>query len=104
MRAPKRLIAVAVSAGTAGAGFLVGQMTGGSPAQASASRAYTLRVGDRVAVPAIKQVCTVSTDGGAVDLLCARPRSARHQVTIFRDSILVWKVGNPDRPAWSGKP
>jgi len=25
-------------------------------------------------------------------------------VTIFRDEILAWKVGNPDRPAWAGKP
>ena len=79
-------------------------MTGASPVEASPNRAYTLRVGDRVAIPAIKQVCTVSTEGGAVDLFCARPRSAHHEVTIFRDSILVWKVGNPDRPAWSGKP
>jgi hypothetical protein len=25
-------------------------------------------------------------------------------VTIFRDKILVWKVGNPDHAAWSGRP
>jgi hypothetical protein len=36
--------------------------------------------------------------------IIARQRSAHHQVTIFRDRILVWKVGNPDRPAWSGRP
>ena len=104
MRATERLIAVAVLAGTAGAGLVAGQMTGASPAEASANRAYTLRVGDRVAIPAIKQMCTVSTEGGAIDLFCARPLGAHHQVTIFRDSILVWRVGNPDRPAWSGKP
>ena len=28
------------------------------------------------------------------------PRNARHQVTIFRDNILVSKVGNPDCRAW----
>jgi hypothetical protein len=102
--AAKRLIAVAALASTVGAGFVVGQLTGASPAEASANRAYTLRVGDRVAIPAIEQLCTVSTEGGAVDLFCARPRRAHHQVTIFRDSILVWKAGNPDHPAWSGKP
>jgi hypothetical protein len=60
--------------------------------------------GDKVTIPAINQVCSVSTEGGAVDLFCARPRNAHHQVTIFGANILVWKVGNPDRPAWSGKP
>jgi hypothetical protein len=79
-------------------------MTGPRSAEASPSRAYVLRIGDKVAIPAINQLCTVSTEGGAADLFCARPKKARHQVTIFRDNILVWKVGNPDRPAWAGKP
>jgi hypothetical protein len=84
--------------------FVAGQMTGTGAAKASTARAYTLRIGDKVAIPAISQVCSVSTEGGAVDLFCARPRNAHHQVTIFRDNILVWKIGNPDRPAWTGKP
>jgi hypothetical protein len=99
----KRLISAAVLVITASGSFVVGQMTPRS-AEASPTRAYTLRIGDRVAIPAINQVCTVSTEGGAADLFCARPRKAHHQVTIFHDSILVWKVGNPDRPAWAGKP
>jgi hypothetical protein len=104
VRALKRLIAAAVLAITVGASFVVGQMTGTRSAEASSTRAYTLRIGDKVAVPAINQVCSVSTEGGAADLFCARPRRAHHQVTIFRDNILVWKVGSPDRPAWAGKP
>jgi hypothetical protein len=99
----KRLIAAAVLVVTASGALVVGQMTGPRPAEASPTRAYTLRIGDRVSIPVISQVCTVSTEGGAADLFCARPRKAHHQVTIFRDSILVWKVGNPDRPAWTGK-
>lgn len=63
-----------------------------------------LRIGDRVTIPAINQVCALQTEGGVADLFCARPRKPRHQVTIFRDNILVWKVGNPDHPAWAGKP
>jgi hypothetical protein len=104
VRAWKRLIAAAALAITVGGSFIVGQITGPRSAEASSSRACTLRVGDKVTIPAINQVCAVSTDGGAADLFCARPRRAQHQVTIFRDNILVWKVGNPDRPSWSGKP
>jgi hypothetical protein len=84
--------------------FVVGQLTHAHSAEASATRAFTLRIGDKVLIPSINQVCAVSTEGGAADLFCARPRNAHHQVAIFRDSILVWKVGNPDRPAWAGRP
>jgi len=70
----------------------------------SAARSYTLRVGDLVRIPAIGQACRVIAEGGAVDLSCSRPRGAQHEVSIFRDQILVWKVGNPDRPAWTGAP
>ena len=103
MRRSQRLIAAAAIAGTIGASFVIGQMRGTRVAEAAATRTYTLRSGDKIAVPAINQVCTVSGEGGKPDLFCARPRNAHHQVTIFRDTILVWKVGNPDRPAWSGK-
>ena len=104
MEAPKPLIAATVLAGTVCGSFVIGQMTGTRAAEASARRMYELRTGDRVSIPAIGQVCSVSTEGGAADLLCARPRNAHHQLTIFRDSILVWNVGNPYRPAWTGKP
>jgi hypothetical protein len=100
----KRLIATAGLAIAVGGSFIVGQITGSGSAEASSARAYTLRIGDKVTIPAINQVCEVSTEGGAVDLFCARPRRAHHQVTIFRDNIPVWKLGNPDRAAWSGKP
>ena len=103
MRTLKRFIATAVLASALGGAFALGQMMNTRVAEASPSRTYMLRTGDKVAIPAIRQVCSVSGEGGAPDLFCARPRNAHHQVTIFRDSILIWKVGNPDRPAWSGK-
>ena len=102
MRAPTRFIATAVLATTVGTAFVAGQMTNARAAEASAAHKYTLRVGDKVAIPAIGQVCSVYVEGGAVELFCARARRARHQVTIFRDSILVWKAGNTV-PVWSGK-
>jgi hypothetical protein len=104
VRASRRLIATGALAATLGSVFVAGQMAGTGAADASTSHTYTLRIGDRVAIPAISQVCSVSTEGGAVDLFCARPRNAHHQVTIFRNNILVWKVGDPDHPAWAGKP
>jgi hypothetical protein len=100
----RRFIAILALTGIVGASFVIGQMTGLRSAQAAATHAYVLRLGDKVSIPAINQVCAVSPEGGAVDLFCARPRNAHHQIAIFRDEILVWKVGNPDRPAWTGKP
>jgi hypothetical protein len=94
----------ALSAAVAAAGFAVGTMTGLPGAHASATRIYTLRAGDKVKIPTIQQVCELSAEGGAPDLFCERPSGAHHQVTFFRDSILVWKVGNPDHAAWSGRP
>lgn len=88
----------------AGAAFAIGTITGLPSAHASATHIYTLRAGDTVRVPTVQQVCTLTAEGGAPELFCGRPSHPRHQVTIFHDSILVWKVGNPDRPAWSGKP
>ena len=105
MKALERFVATAVSASSLGGVFLIGQIMGTSAADASPGHTYTLRIGDKVTIPAIGQVCSVSMEGGAADLFCARPRNAHHQVTIFRDRILVWKVGDPDRgPVWSGKP
>jgi hypothetical protein len=100
----KRLVTAPALTGIVIASFVIGQMSGLHSAQASANHAYTLRSGDKVTIPAINQVCSVSGEGGSPDLFCARPRNAHHQVAIFRNSILVWKVGNPDHPAWSGTP
>jgi len=104
VRYKSRLAATALAATAVVGSFLLGDLTGSPSADASGSHAYTLRIGDTVAVPSINQSCSVSTEGGAADLFCARPKRARHQVVIFRDEILVWTVGNPDRPAWTGKP
>jgi hypothetical protein len=104
VRTPRPLILAALLAAIAAIGFSIGKITTSTAADASAAHRYTLRVGDKVAIPAVGQLCAVYTEGGAPELFCARPRHARHQVTIFRDSILVWKVGHPDAPAWSGKP
>lgn len=104
MKAPRHLILAAVLAATAVIGFGIVRITMAPAAQASAAHRYTLRVGDKVSIPAVGQLCAVYREGGAPELFCARPRHARHQVTIFQDSIEVWKAGDPDAPVWSGKP
>ncbi len=105
MNTRRRLVLAAVLVITAAIGFSIGKFATAPAADASAvAHRYTLRVGDEVSVPAVNQRCAIYKEGGAPELFCARPRHARHQVTIFRDSILIWKVGNPDHPAWSGKP
>jgi hypothetical protein len=99
----RRLVLAAVLA-AAVVGFSIGKIATAPAAEASAPHRYTLRVGDNVTIPAVKQRCAVYTEGGAPELYCARPLRPRHQMTIFRDRIQVWKVGNPDAPVWSGKP
>jgi hypothetical protein len=98
---PLFVTAVLLAAAT---GFFVGKILAAPSAEAAATRSYTLRIGDKAAVPAVNQRCAVYLEGGSPELYCARPRHARHQVTIFRERISIWKAGNPDRPAWSGKP
>jgi hypothetical protein len=104
MSTHRGLARAAVLLATAAIGFGLGKVTTAPAAEASATHRFTLRVGDKVAVPSVGQLCAVYREGGAPELFCVRPLRARHQVTIFADSILVWKAGNPDRPAWSGKP
>jgi hypothetical protein len=102
MNAPRPLSLALLLAATAATGFSIGKGT--TAAGASAAHRYTLQVGDKVTIPAIGQRCAVFKEGGAPELLCARPRRPRNQVTLFRDRIQVWKAGNPDSPVWSGKP
>jgi hypothetical protein len=100
---PRRLVlAVVLIAGAIG--FGAARITTGPSAEAAATHRYTLRLGDRVTIPAIRQRCAVYTEGGSPELLCARPLRPRHQVAIFRDRIQVWRVGNPAAPVWSGRP
>jgi len=104
VKASRHLTLTASLAATAAIGFSIAKITMAPVAEASAARRYTLRVGDRMTIPSVGQLCAVNTEGGAPELFCARPGHARHHVTIFRDSIQVWKAGNPGAPVWSGTP
>jgi hypothetical protein len=100
----RRVLALAPLVAAFAAGALAAELIRTNPADAAAAHKYALRLGDKVAVPAIRQVCSVEAEGRAVDLFCQRQRKPRHEVAIFRDRILVWNAGNPDHPAWTGKP
>jgi hypothetical protein len=104
VNAPRPLILALVLTATAAVGLSIGTVMTAPTAGASAAHRYTLRVGDKVTIPALGQRCAVYKEGGAPELFCARPSRPRHQVTLFRDRIQVWKVGNPDSPVWSGRP
>jgi hypothetical protein len=74
MKVSRPRILVAVLAAATALGFGIGKITATPAAAASAAHRYTLRVGDKVTVPAVGQVCAVYTEGGAPELFCARPR------------------------------
>jgi len=84
--------------------FIAGRMAGPDPASASASaRVYTGRGGDVFRVPSAATRCLVTGEGGFPRLYCSRIGGGRYTVDFFRSSILVWRNGNPDAPAFSAK-
>ena len=86
------------------AAFMLGRAT--NPTAASArteAHVYTLRQNDVVRAPAAATRCTAGAEGGAKNLLCTRSPAGRYQVVFYRDSILVWKNGNPDKPVFSAR-
>jgi hypothetical protein len=84
--------------------FLVGRATNPTAASArSQSHVYTLRQNDVVRAPGAATRCTASIEGGAKNLFCQRSPQGRYQVAFYADSIIVWKNGNPDKPAFSAR-
>ena len=105
----RRVIAVATLATALATAFLTGRATAthrADPPRVAlpGHRNLRLRPGDEITIPVVAQTCVVSGEGGAPDFVCARGRDPRHQVVFFIDSVAVWTAGNPDKPAWSGKP
>ena len=84
--------------------FLIGRAT--NPTAASAlpqNHVYTLRQNDVVRAPGAATRCTASVEAGAKNLFCHRSPEGRYQVVFYTDSIIVWKNGNPDKPAFSAR-
>jgi hypothetical protein len=103
----RRLVLAAVLVAALAIGFGISKVATAPASEASAvAHRYTLRVGDKVSIPVINQRCVVYKEdrAPAPELFCARPLNPHHQVRIFRDRILIWKIGNSNHPVWSGKP
>ena len=62
----RRRLVLAVVLVAAAIGFSIGKIATAPAAEASAAHRYTLRVGDKVTIPAINQRCAVYTEGGAL--------------------------------------
>jgi hypothetical protein len=82
--------------------FLVGRATNPTAATAQTeNHVYTLRQNDVVRAPGAATRCTASIEGGFKNLFCRRSPEGRYEVVFYKDSILVWRNGNPDNPAFS---
>jgi hypothetical protein len=83
-----------------GAGFLLGRETADSPSAVERDPVFVARAGDVVRAPAAATRCVAGQEGGTPNLLCARTPRGRHQVVFYSDRVFVFRVGDPDTPAF----
>ena len=96
-----RLLALALLIPVA---FLIGRATNPiSAAAGSQSHVYTLSQNDVVRAPGAATRCTASAEAGVQNLFCERSPDGRYSIVFYKDSIIVWKNGNPDKPAFSAR-
>jgi hypothetical protein len=70
------------------------------------SRVFVGRQGDTFRVPAAATRCFVSAEAGSTNVICNHVGKHRYEVVLYKDNLLVFRVGRPDRPVFSarGKP
>jgi hypothetical protein len=84
--------------------FMAGRMTGPDTGSASAfAHVYTGRAGDVFRVPSAATRCLVTQEGGFPRLYCSRIGGGRYTVDFFSTSVLVWRNGNTNSPAFSAR-
>jgi len=97
MRVPWIAVVIAL-----GAAFFVGRASQPTSAGAQVrSHVYVARSGDTVRVPAAAVRCKVTGEAGRPDFFCERIPTGRYQVVFFTDMVQVWRVGNPNKPAFA---
>jgi len=69
----------------------------------NAGKTYIGHSGDIFRVPSAQTECKVSAEGGATNVICTHIRTHRYEVYFYKDNILVYRVGNPDKTVWSAK-
>jgi hypothetical protein len=86
------------------AALLGGVLSRARAAEASAPHHYTLRVGDKVSIPGLGQICVLE-EPSRLNLICERKTNAHHSVQIFSSEMIVWKgVRSGAVRVWSGRP
>jgi hypothetical protein len=61
-------------------------------------RHVTLRTGDVARAPLAATRCEASAEAGSPNLFCTRTPAGRYQVVFYEDSVLIYRVGDPDNP------
>jgi len=95
MRLSLPLVAVALAAG-----FVLGRETAGSASAEPSGHVFRIQSGDVVRVPSTATRCVASQEVGIANFFCTRTPRGRHQVVFYKDRVFVWRVGQPDRPAF----
>jgi hypothetical protein len=74
-------------------------------AGAAATHVYTGRLYDVFRVPSASVRCEVGKEGAALNMSCEHVpyARARYEVVFYEDNILVYRLGNPDKPVWSAR-
>jgi hypothetical protein len=74
-------------------------------AGAAATHVYTGRLYDVFRVPAASVRCEVGQEATAVNMSCEHVpyARARYEVVFYRDNILVYRLGHPDKPVWTAQ-
>jgi hypothetical protein len=66
-------------------------------------RVLEARIGDVVRFPGSATRCEMGAEGGAPRLVCHHAGTHRYEVSFFGKNILVFRVGNPDKPVFSAR-
>lgn len=100
-----RVLVLCLPVALAGA-FLLGRATSPPSASgASATHVYTGHLYDVFRVPGAATRCEVGMEAGSLNISCAHTpyARARHEVVFYTNNILVFRLGNPDKPVWSAR-
>jgi hypothetical protein len=75
-------------------------------AHAAGTRLIVAKRGDTVRFAGVAVTCRLAPgEVGALSLLCVHTPRAHFQVVYYRDSLTVYRIGNPDKPAFdTGRP
>ena len=88
--------------------FFLGRLTHSATAAPAKTTArggdvFTAAFRDVVRIPSIQTRCVVSEEAGFPNLLCDHSPRGRYELVLFRDSLLVYRNGDPDRPRFAAR-